>query len=422
MQKNYLKIGAILLLLFSQNIIAATELEIGAAIYGKAFGRGCDACHGIRTNPQLAELIQAGELDIERFANTLINGLNGMPKSVVAIMAISEVKQAEYTLGQAITAIYRYLGGEGVFEISTTQNNEPNDQAESITESEGSQYVYVNGKYWRQLTKTVNISQDELADIYDTNTGQLKDPNQSVIRGVDFSGYTWASRYEVDALLSTLPGLARNDIDAGFFREKGAQWASYFFDTLGFKPLGNDARYSRIVSGYTRSIPTGKGPSVGRWVIVDLVNENEEDYIDIFNSVSGTGASPGRGHWMYVNVENTTVPSITTDFTEQTLSVSVGMNSGSKINENADWWIVAYNNQIGLIYFDLTLGWTSIEGSLEGLAASYQGALLDFEPIQIFSGRLPAGTYDFYFAIDMLMNGKLDEPLLFDHVKTVINE
>lgn len=102
------------------------ELKIGKKIYDRAFGRGCGACHDISSNPQLAELIQAGELDIERFANTLINGRNGMPKAMDAIMAVGPVKKAGYTEEQAINAVYNYLGSEDESDIVLLSQDDKN--------------------------------------------------------------------------------------------------------------------------------------------------------------------------------------------------------------------------------------------------------------------------------------------------------
>ena len=44
----------------------------------------------------------------------------------------------------------------------------------------------------------------------------------------------------------------------------------------------------------------------------------------------------------------------------------------------------------------------------------YQGALVDLAPSETFSGSgLPAGTYTFYFAVDMVANGEIDHDQLY---------
>jgi mono/diheme cytochrome c family protein len=109
MKKSFgLLAGAALLVLSGQ--VAANEAEeIGAKIYERAFGRGCGTCHDISSNPQLRELIKAGKLPKEQFANVIKNGKNGMPKASAAILEVGPVKKAGLTEDQAIDAIYEYL-------------------------------------------------------------------------------------------------------------------------------------------------------------------------------------------------------------------------------------------------------------------------------------------------------------------------
>ncbi len=87
----------------------AVAVDVGQKIYDRAFGRGCGACHDIASNPQLVELIKAGELDKASFAETLKNGKNGMPKAMAAIMAVGPVKKAGLSEDEAIDAVYKYL-------------------------------------------------------------------------------------------------------------------------------------------------------------------------------------------------------------------------------------------------------------------------------------------------------------------------
>ncbi len=101
----------------AEKVPLTEHIRIGAAAYDRSFGRGCDSCHGISFNPQLVELIAAGSLDKTTFSEIVINGRNGMPKSGDAIMAVTPVEEAGYSLEQAIDAIYRYLVNRGNGEI-----------------------------------------------------------------------------------------------------------------------------------------------------------------------------------------------------------------------------------------------------------------------------------------------------------------
>ncbi len=109
MKKSLGALAGIALISLSGHAVADEELKIGKKIYDRAFGRGCGACHDISSNPQLAALIKAGELDKASFAETLQNGKNGMPKAMAAIMSVGPVKKAGYSEEQAIDAVYKFL-------------------------------------------------------------------------------------------------------------------------------------------------------------------------------------------------------------------------------------------------------------------------------------------------------------------------
>lgn len=109
MKKSFALLAGAALLALSGQVAANESEEIGAKIYERAFGRGCGACHDIKTNPQLKELIKAGKLPKDQFAAVIKNGKNGMPKAGAAIMEVGPVKKAGITEDQAIDAVYEYL-------------------------------------------------------------------------------------------------------------------------------------------------------------------------------------------------------------------------------------------------------------------------------------------------------------------------
>jgi hypothetical protein len=89
------------------------------------------------------------------------------------------------------------------------------------------------------------------------------------------------------------------------------------------------------------------------------------------------------------------------------LSTSIALDAGAFAGDEADWWIIV-ESPMGWYYLDFGAGW------LEGIAVSYQGALVDLAPFETFSGSgLPAGTYTFYFAVDMVANGEIDHDQLY---------
>lgn len=97
-----------------------------------------------------------------------------------------------------------------------------------------------------------------------------------------------------------------------------------------------------------------------------------------------------------------------------TLSVTIELVSGDYTGIPADWWIAAQAGG-GWYYYDLAAGFTP------GLAVTYQGglqALPAFEVLRL-SG-LAAGTYFFYFGVDLNVNGEVDVDSLVYQAVTVV--
>ncbi len=85
------------------------------------------------------------------------------------------------------------------------------------------------------------------------------------------------------------------------------------------------------------------------------------------------------------------------------LSITVELDAGVGLGEDADWWVVAntpFDSPHEWYYYDLNLGW------IPGLFVTYQGALFDLTPFEVLNmSGLPTGTYTFYFGVDESMNG-----------------
>ena len=106
------------------------------------------------------------------------------------------------------------------------------------------------------------------------------------------------------------------------------------------------------------------------------------------------------------------------------LSVTVALDPGSRSGENADWWVAANVSGTSIIdgwyYFDLSaFGFVPAGASPSNLLVTLQGQLSNLPTVGIFDipvSAIPSGTYTFYFAVDMTMNGLLDGELFFDFV------
>jgi hypothetical protein len=99
----------------------------------------------------------------------------------------------------------------------------------------------------------------------------------------------------------------------------------------------------------------------------------------------------------------------------ENLSVTVALDAGYSLGDNADWWCVA-DTPFGWFHYELVGGWEA------GLSVSHQGPLLDlFPPFEVLNmSGLPVGDYEIYFGVDDNMNGKLDGTQYYDSVNVTV--
>ena len=103
------------------------------------------------------------------------------------------------------------------------------------------------------------------------------------------------------------------------------------------------------------------------------------------------------------------------------LLITIDFNAGIQFGEDADWWILMKTSDPkpnNWYYFDMpTRTW------MLGRSPTRQGSLFDVSSKKVpkTSGLAP-GTYTFYFAVDMVMNGSIDvSQAFYDKVKVTIN-
>jgi hypothetical protein len=104
--------------------------------------------------------------------------------------------------------------------------------------------------------------------------------------------------------------------------------------------------------------------------------------------------------------------------TDDTLVLTLGLSPGALnlSGDNADWWVAA----------DTPFGWYFYGGPGQSwrsaLSFAYQGPVFALVPTQLLNtGGLLAGTYNFYFGLDMNMNASLDaEQLFYDSVRVTV--
>jgi hypothetical protein len=93
------------------------------------------------------------------------------------------------------------------------------------------------------------------------------------------------------------------------------------------------------------------------------------------------------------------------------LSITIEFEPGIYAGYQADWWCVA----------DTPFGWYYYNGNTKtwqpGFHVSYQGPLEALSQLQVLNmSDLTTGIYTFYFGVDGVRNGKLDNPLYVDNV------
>lgn len=105
------------------------------------------------------------------------------------------------------------------------------------------------------------------------------------------------------------------------------------------------------------------------------------------------------------------------------LSLTLELDSGSSSGNNADWWVVSWT-PFGWYYYDLAASWKHAGSSLTNLSVTYQGTLFDLAPYSILNmSGLPTETYTFFFAIDLNADGNLDTgagQLYYDSVDVTV--
>lgn len=99
------------------------------------------------------------------------------------------------------------------------------------------------------------------------------------------------------------------------------------------------------------------------------------------------------------------------------LEINIRLNANEALGQDADWWAVRYDSASGWAYLNLSDGWQP------GLLPSYQGALFELPAYPILSSAsLTAGDYQFYFGVDLNMNGQLDmDRAVYDMIAVTVN-
>ncbi|MCF8146191.1 MAG: hypothetical protein K9N21_19965 [Deltaproteobacteria bacterium] len=102
------------------------------------------------------------------------------------------------------------------------------------------------------------------------------------------------------------------------------------------------------------------------------------------------------------------------------VSIEVALESGDKLGQPADWWVVT-NGPAGWDYYDILGGFWSF---LPGISVTYQGSLFNLSSIELLdTSELSVGRHVFYFGVDMNMNASIDfDQVFYDFVEVNVTQ
>jgi hypothetical protein len=193
--------------------------------------------------------------------------------------------------------------------------------------------------------------------------------------------------------------------------------AEYFIDApgddgAGIQMVPTDGFWGELNEEVTATVDTSDLTLGQHYILIHGQNDDGDwgPFTAIFlNIVAGTGEpSPD----IKANGSDGPVEIAPDD----TLSVTIELDPGDYPGYPADWWVLS-DAPFGWYYYD-----AGSENWFPGFKVSYQGPLFELTPpVEVLNtSDLPSGGYTFYFGVDGIRNGKLDEPLYYDSVEVNI--
>lgn len=189
-----------------------------------------------------------------------------------------------------------------------------------LTLSASVQAVVIDGRDWRQPADTVGFSWDDLATIFDPQTGLLRDPSNTTLTRaidgavIDFAGWTWASVYEVGDMFAAagLPGCN----DPCSIHQASTTWAPAFID-IDSAGAGDDGLFNAtavVIISYStvHALSRTAMPSMTGMVFSPKVMDfHPQDMSGIRNTSEPSDAnfrSSNTGVWLFRDVTSVPAP------------------------------------------------------------------------------------------------------------------
>ncbi len=235
----------------------------------------------------------------------------------------------------------------------------------------------------------IRISSNSYSSVSDTSNGIFTIGAPGILVTSPNGGETW---FVGDSQNITWDSrcLTGNSVSIEISRDKGSNWETITPSTI------NDGSYPWTVTG----------PSTTYAVIrISSTSYPASDTNDSLFTIAIRNPQPdikANGSDGPITVSSSAIVTIT-----------VELNAGSHIGENADWWAVD-DTPFDPPWFYYHLASTTWR---PGFVVTYQGPLFDLSPFEVWNDTLSPGTYTIYFGVDMNMNGLLDmDQVYYDHV------
>ena len=107
----------------------------------------------------------------------------------------------------------------------------------------------------------------------------------------------------------------------------------------------------------------------------------------------------------------------------QALILGVGLLPAGNTGDNGDWWLVDLTPENEWMYYRFPDQWSNVGQDWTQMAPGHQGPLVEVTDLPLNSPRyLSPGTHQFFFGVDLLMNGQLDlDRVYYDGVRVDVS-
>lgn len=165
-----------------------------------------------------------------------------------------------------------------------------------------------------------------------------------------------------------------------------------------------------IYDPFTDSWSTGPDLNIGRYQF-DAIYLPSEKRVYAIGGRDENATSLSSVEVLDITAATNPIPDIMANGSDGPVTINFGESikiylsliGGNELGSNADWWVLA---DTPFSWYFYSLPFFSFK---PGLNVTFKGPVFDLVPFEVLdTSTLPAGNYNFYFGVDMIMNGSLD--------------